>query len=162
MSFDYFPPYIESLFAPLSTAWRSDAETFTQSEPRGVGTTSLVSTNRTHMREARGSMRVRCAPTRRVPGTKNKSKMGSGTPQGARSEPTNRLVCDRPVGFLDTKHAPRWDVCARSRARALSGARAPPISCVRALTASSWQDPYVDVARSGDHLTRIGPRASRV
>ena len=63
LSFDYFPPSIDSLFAPLSTAGRSDTETYTRFEPRAAGTTQYVSTNRTHMREARGSMRVRGAPT---------------------------------------------------------------------------------------------------
>jgi hypothetical protein len=45
-------------FAPLATMWCSDAETCIRSEPRAAGTAQYVSTTRTHMREARGSMRV--------------------------------------------------------------------------------------------------------
>ena len=92
LSFDYFPPSIDSLFAPLSTAGRSDTETYTRFAPRAAGTTQYVSTNRTHMREARGSMRVRGGPDRRVPGTKIKSKMGSATPLlgSEQSQPVTR------------------------------------------------------------------------
>ena len=71
LRFDNFPPSIDSPFAPLATTWCSDAETYTRSEPRAAGTAQYVSANRTHMRVARGSMRVRSLPNRRVPGTKN-------------------------------------------------------------------------------------------
>ena len=60
----------DSLFAPLATARCSDAGSFTRSEPSHPRTTPHVSTNRNHMREARGWMRVRSLPNPRVRGRK--------------------------------------------------------------------------------------------
>ena len=58
LRFDYFPPFFDPPFAPLSTARCSDAETFSGSNPRAVGTISQVSPTPTHTCEARGLMRV--------------------------------------------------------------------------------------------------------
>ena len=49
LSFDYFPPSIDSLFAPLSTAGRSDTETYTRFEPRAAGTTQYLRWARPHL-----------------------------------------------------------------------------------------------------------------
>ena len=149
MRFDYFPPSFDSPFRPLATARCSEAESFTRSEPRAVGTTSYVSTNPTHTREARGPMRVRSSPDRRVRGRKTNLRWARARRRGAPSHATDDHVCDRAVGFLDTKRTYPYNARTRERARALSGACAPPLSRVRRFTESRCRDPSVDTSRNG-------------
>ena len=163
--YEYYPVTLglfsalrDSLFAPLATARCSDAGSFTRSEPSHPRTTPHVSTNRNHMREARGWMRVRSLPNPRVRGRKTSLRWARHASPGKRAKSTGDQVCDRADGLLDVKYASLWEKGAGARARALSGARAPPLSRVRRFNASRWQVIRVHYS----DITRIGPRTSRM